>query len=227
MDNLERIASSDYVPNDDDILRARQRTVGSGIVRFEAYKYSWQIIDVGGQKIERDKWKSIMSEHRIAAIIYFSSLDEYNVEPDEEPKNNRTKMEESMDVFKLLIADNDELDDLNTCLILFLNKSDIFFEKLKTKRGMREFEEKFPEYNDYMENDFPNDERYNEYDAKERKYIGCFKVIEKKFRSLTDSPRVSSHMTCAIDTEKMGAIFLSIKEYIFMVRLGLSGAGQV
>jgi len=55
-DNFERIAEENYVPSDDDILRARIRTSGSNSTAIYLDKNFFEFFDVGGQKPERAKW---------------------------------------------------------------------------------------------------------------------------------------------------------------------------
>jgi len=63
LNDLERIASLKYLPNDDDVLKARLKTVGVSEYRFELEAAAgresgteWQIIDVGGSRSQRATW---------------------------------------------------------------------------------------------------------------------------------------------------------------------------
>jgi len=44
---VDRYAQPDFVPNNDDILRARQRTSGINRVQFTKEKFKWELVDVG------------------------------------------------------------------------------------------------------------------------------------------------------------------------------------
>ena len=59
-------------------------------------------------------------------MIYFAALDDYNVMSDDDP--NITRMEESLQIW----ADTMRSDafDPNLAIILFLNKYDLFQEKV-------------------------------------------------------------------------------------------------
>lgn len=54
--NLDRIASPDYIPSENDVLRARSKTTGISETRFNMGQLSIHMFDVGGQRSERKKW---------------------------------------------------------------------------------------------------------------------------------------------------------------------------
>jgi len=220
MDNLDRIASADFTPNNDDIIRSRQRTTGSFSTRFSAFNYNWTIIDVGGQAPERIKWKQIMenSTTPLTAIIYFAALDEYNMTSNEE--ENKTKMEVSLEVFKQLVEDS------NHCMILFLNKTDLFQKKINNKKGYDEFVEQFnPDFKEYLKSEeYVKITKSNEYKEHERKYLGAYHYIRKKFEdAIPVGKPLSVYPTCAIDTDQVRSVFIAIKDYIFVERMKHSG----
>ncbi|GJJ10737.1 hypothetical protein Clacol_004964 [Clathrus columnatus] len=84
LDELERVTSAGYVPSDDDILRARLKTVGVTEYRFDMEASAgresgseWRIYDVGGSRSQEDHsvnrledsvllWKSICSNKLLA-----------------------------------------------------------------------------------------------------------------------------------------------------------------
>lgn len=55
-DNFRRIASSTYIPTDQDILRLQIRTTGITKKHFTAKGFAYNIYDVGGTRSERKKW---------------------------------------------------------------------------------------------------------------------------------------------------------------------------
>jgi len=72
MENLDRISTPDYLPTNEDVLRARQRTTGEQTTSFVIDKAGWDLIDVGGQKPERAKWEAIITtKESVNAIIFF------------------------------------------------------------------------------------------------------------------------------------------------------------
>lgn len=53
---LETIASPDYCPDFEDMLRVRLRTTGTSEIKLKMDGSEIRIVDVGGQKSERTKW---------------------------------------------------------------------------------------------------------------------------------------------------------------------------
>jgi len=145
MDNLDRYISNDFTPTNEDILRSRQRTAGAHSTRFVIEEYMWEIVDVGGQLPERAKWGRVIMSG-VHAIIFFASLDEYNMDSTEEV--GKTKMEISLEVFRQVMLDEQTEE---TCRLLFLNKSDLFKQKMQSRKGLSEFHEKFSDFNNYLE----------------------------------------------------------------------------
>jgi len=160
MDNIDRYVSNDFTPTNEDILRSRQRTAGAHSTRFVIEEYMWEIVDVGGQLPERAKWGRVITSG-VHAIIFFASLDEYNMDSTEEV--GKTKMEISLEVFGNVMLD--EQPEETTCRLLFLNKYDLFKEKLQSKKGLNEFNEKFPDFN-YLETGY-----FSEFSEIEKKRI--------------------------------------------------------
>jgi GTPase SAR1 family protein len=86
--------------------------------------FLFRFIDVGGQRAERRKWIHCFDD--VVAVIFFASLSEYDQTLAEAIDTNR--MSESISLFKQLLA----LKFFeSTPVILFLNKYDLFEEKIK------------------------------------------------------------------------------------------------
>jgi len=123
MKKVETIATDAYVPDHDDVFRARQRTAGAATTEFVVAKQAWSFKDAGGQPYERKLWPDIIAS-ALHAIMFFVALDEYDSPSDAEP--NQTKMEDSLAAWKDLF----ELPSVKTsCVLLFLNKVDLFTQK--------------------------------------------------------------------------------------------------
>jgi len=125
VEDLDRIAASGYLPNQQDILRCRVRT--SGIVE-ETYKIDgvdFVMYDVGGQRNERKKW--IHCFDKVTAVIFVAAINEYNQVLYEDGNMNR--IDEALILFEEI--SNSEYFT-KTSMILFLNKEDLFKEKLAT-----------------------------------------------------------------------------------------------
>jgi hypothetical protein len=53
---LDRISASDYIPTEQDMLRARVKTTGISEIEFIIDGTKFKMVDVGGQRSERKKW---------------------------------------------------------------------------------------------------------------------------------------------------------------------------
>jgi guanine nucleotide-binding protein subunit alpha len=224
-ENFFRILNTEFVPSNEDILRGRMRTTGSNTTRFLHMNYIWEIVDIGGQAPERVKWFNVLKAP-VNAVIYFAGLDEYNMNSSEE--EGKTKMEISMECFKSVMQDSQKF---KCARILFLNKMDLFKEKIKTKRGYNEFVKTFPDYNDFMKGGDKQSQVFHFMeDEEESRSLSCIKFLEKKFKSLlSDDPEIEDIIiksTTAVDTQQMGTIFDGIKTSIFQARMDDSVFGN-
>lgn len=68
-----RFANGDFVPNQEDMLRARIKTTGIRELRFALKDVEFIIVDVGGQRSERRKW--IHCFDNVTSIIYLVGFD--------------------------------------------------------------------------------------------------------------------------------------------------------
>lgn len=123
-DHIDRLAQINYKPNYEDILRSRRLTVGAEEIEFNIDGYLFHVIDVGGQKGEREKWIDYFQNND--AVIFFVALSEYDQKLAEDNATNR--MTESLKLFSD-VCNHQWFAD--AAIILFLNKSDIFAEKVK------------------------------------------------------------------------------------------------
>jgi len=203
MNNINRIADPDYVPTKDDILQARIRTTGQQSTTFTKDRYTWELIDVGGQKPERVKWEGIINEGGLHAIIYFTGLDEYNMQSTEE--KGKTKMKISMDVFSEVIR---SISKYQLSILLFLNKVDLLEKKIRDEKHFQDFKKYFPDFKG------------------EAKIDVCCDYIKDQFLQTmieeTDNVEIHTHVTCALDTDGITACFEAVKENIFMKRIASS-----
>lgn len=173
-DNVDRFCEyPNYVPSQDDILRARVRSTGIEEAEFEFDDLSFRMFDVGGQRSERRKW--IHCFDCVTAVLFVTSLSEYDQTLREDDSQNR--MKESLLLF-------DEICNSpwfkETAFMLFLNKTDLFKEKIQRV----DLNCCFPEYKGGC----------NEEPAK--------KFILEKFieQNQNKSHTIYSHYTMAIDT---------------------------
>ncbi|CCK71030.1 guanine nucleotide-binding protein subunit alpha KNAG_0F03680 [Huiozyma naganishii CBS 8797] len=185
--NLARITANGYKPTQQDVLRSRQKT--SGI--FDTHinmgsNLKLHFFDVGGQRSERKKW--IHCFDNVALIIFCVSLSEYDQFLVEDSEQNR--FQESLVLFDNIV--NSRWFS-RTSVVLFLNKIDLFAEKLKRKP----LEDYFPDYN--------GGNNIN----KATKYI-LWRFVQLNRANLNIYP----HVTQATDTSNIKLVFAAIKESI-------------
>lgn len=134
MENISRFAEESFEPTEEDVVMARVRTTGIVTTEFDQRnpdgKEEWnkcihyQVIDVGGQRAERKKWINCFDN--VKAILFVVNLAGYNMVLFEDEKKNR--LHECLELFTETV--NLEIF-ANTPIFLFLNKKDLFEEKLK------------------------------------------------------------------------------------------------
>ena len=74
--NLERLFKKDYLPSNQDILRAKSRTTGICETLFDLGSYTYRMVDVGGQRSERKKW--IHAFDNVHAVLFVAAINEYD-----------------------------------------------------------------------------------------------------------------------------------------------------
>jgi hypothetical protein len=135
---LDALADDEYVPTDDDILRARIRTVGVKSVTFSTGRALVRIYDVGGQKNERGKWERIDAEVR--GVIFCVSFADFDKPMFEELPNKVARIVDAINIFAEVV----HRPKFAAAPIFFIaNKFDMFTEKV-TKTDC--FVRVFPEY---------------------------------------------------------------------------------
>ncbi|KAH0581775.1 hypothetical protein H2248_011457 [Termitomyces sp. 'cryptogamus'] len=130
LDSLERVTALDYIPSDDDVLRARLKTLGVSEYRFKIKPEhgparDWRVFDVGGHRSLRSAWIPYFDD--MDAIIFLAPVSAFDQKLSEDPSTNR--LEDSVNIWNY-IAKNELLK--HTHLILFMNKIDILKAKLES-----------------------------------------------------------------------------------------------
>ncbi|XP_061750214.1 guanine nucleotide-binding protein G(i) subunit alpha-1 [Nerophis ophidion] len=188
LNDLDRISHSTYVPTQQDVLRTRVKTTGIVETHFTFKDLHFKMFDVGGQRSERKKW--IHCFEGVTAIIFCVALSDYDLVLAEDEEMNR--MHESMKLFDS-ICNNKWFTD--TSIILFLNKKDLFEEKIK-KSPLTIC---YPEY--------AGSNTYEEAAA----YIQCqFEDLNKR----KDTKEIYTHFTCATDTKNVQFVFDAVTDVI-------------
>lgn len=188
LNELDRIASPNYVPTQQDVLRTRVKTTGIIETQFTFKGLHFKMFDVGGQRSERKKW--IHCFEGVTAIIFCVALSGYDLVLAEDEEMNR--MMESMKLFDSICNNKWFVD---TSIILFLNKKDLFEQKIRHSP----LSLCFPEYKGH--NTYEDTSAY----------------IQLKFENLNkrkDAKEVYTHFTCATDTNNIEFVFDAVTDVI-------------
>jgi guanine nucleotide-binding protein G(i) subunit alpha len=123
-ENIDRYVAVNCIPTTEDVLRVRVKTTGILEIFFQIADVNFRMVDVGGQRSERRKWIHCFQD--LSAVIFFVAMSEYNQYLIENPSVNR--MHESITLFDEVV--NSRWFE-QTSIIIFLNKSDLFREKIQ------------------------------------------------------------------------------------------------
>jgi guanine nucleotide-binding protein subunit alpha len=123
--DLDRLFAPNYLPTEEDIVRARARTVGLTETSFKLGNRTLLVVDVGGQRSERRKWIHCFQD--VTAIIFLVSLSGYDQCLAEDKDANQ--MQDAMTIWDT-VTGNPFFK--HTAFMLFLNKMDLFEEKVQT-----------------------------------------------------------------------------------------------
>lgn len=186
-DHIERIAKPDYLPTEQDLLRSRAKTTGIIELCFTMQNVNFKLVDVGGQRSERKKWMHCFQD--VTAVIFCVAMSEYDLKLYEDDSTNR--MHESLKLFRE-ISNNKWFVD--TAMILFLNKKDLFEEKIKKV----DLKVCFPEYTGGCN------------------YEAASTYIRNQFcaRNENSKKSVYPHITCATDTQNIQHVFNAVKDIV-------------
>ena len=75
-ERAEEICKPDFLPTEQDVLRARVRTTGIVQQHFAIGEKKYTMFDVGGQRNERRKW--IHCFDNVTAVIFVTAISEYD-----------------------------------------------------------------------------------------------------------------------------------------------------
>ncbi|KAL5521610.1 hypothetical protein ACEPAF_2358 [Sanghuangporus sanghuang] len=129
LDSLDRITKIDYLPTDDDILKARLKTLGVTEYRFtmkagNAVSHDWRVHSFPILLGQRAAWVPFFDD--MNAIIFLAPISCFDQVLMEDNSVNR--LEDSVLLWKSVVS-NQLLAKTN--LVLFLNKCDVLRAKLR------------------------------------------------------------------------------------------------
>uniref|UniRef100_A0A6A7GCG1 G protein, Alpha subunit family member n=1 Tax=Hirondellea gigas TaxID=1518452 RepID=A0A6A7GCG1_9CRUS len=192
------IGQPDYIPTQQDILRSRVRTTGIVETNFEIEKSQFRMFDVGGQRNERKKWIHCFED--VTAVIFVAAISEYDQVLYEDETTNR--VHEALDLFGE-ICNSRWFGE--TSVILFLNKCDLFQEKIEHIPLTVCFADYYGTPNSYQEG------------------VAFFRdQFEAKNRPPTRD-KIYTHVTCATDSKNVQHVFDAVKDTI--IKQSLVDAG--
>jgi len=204
LNDLERITSLKYLPNDDDVLKARLKTVGVSEYRFELEAAAgresgteWQIIDVGGSRSQRATWMPFFDD--VDAIIFLAPISGFDQVLVEDRTVNR--LEDSVLLWKA-VCSNKLL--ANVDLVLFLNKCDILEAKLNAGIRLAKYVRSYAD-------------RSNDIDTASKYFRGKFNAIHREY---SPNPRkFYGWCTSVTDTATTAGILASVRDMVIRQHL--------
>jgi len=203
MDEISRITALRYFPNDQDVLKARLKTMGvveHSFIIPDAQRrgVNWKIYDVGGATNQRHAWAPYFED--VNAIIFLAPISAFDQVLTEDPATNR--LDDSMQLWKSLVS-NKLL--ANVSIILFLNKIDLLQAKLKSGVRLSHY---MPHYGD----------KPNDYASVSEYFYHTFGSIHQRFTARADR-EFKIHLTSVTDTHRTAKIIQSVRDIIIKANL--------
>ncbi|KAH9477521.1 Guanine nucleotide-binding protein alpha-4 subunit [Psilocybe cubensis] len=204
LDDLERVTALRYMPTDDDVLKARLKTVGVSEYKFEmeisAGRESgteWRIVDVGGSRSQRPTWAPFFDD--VDAIIFLAPISGFDQVLAEDRTVNR--LEDSVLLWKDVCSSKILA---NVDLVLFLNKCDILEKKLNSGIKLAKYVRSY--------GDRPND-----LDSVSKYLRGKFSAIHREY---SPNPRkFYAFCTSVTDTVTTAGIIASVRDMVIRQHL--------
>ncbi|GAN04702.1 guanine nucleotide-binding protein subunit alpha-2 [Mucor ambiguus] len=187
-DQLDRFWMPDYLPTDQDIIRCRAKTTGIVETVFHIGPLTYHMFDVGGQRSERKKW--IHCFENVTAILFVVAISGYDQCLVEDRDSNQ--MHEGLMLFDTIC---NSPWFTNTSMILFLNKIDIFREKILTS---------------------PVSKWFPDYKGNDSSFEQTSTYFKKRFKRLNHNPskQVYTHYTDATDTTLLQHVMTAVSDII-------------
>jgi len=198
LDSVPRITDLRYVPSDDDVLKARLKTLGvvEHCFALEAGHergVDWKIYDVGGARSQRQAWAPYFED--MNALIFLAPISAFDQVLAEDTRVNR--VEDSLLLWRSVVA-NKLLANVN--IILFLNKCDLLQSKLEA--GVR--------LNQYMTS---YGDRPNDHESVSKYFRSKFQALHQSYSPNQDR-EVYLHLTAVTDTRRTSSIITNVRDII-------------
>mmetsp|Transcript_5207 Transcript_5207/g.6046 ORF Transcript_5207/g.6046 Transcript_5207/m.6046 type:complete len:360 (-) Transcript_5207:797-1876(-) len=178
----------EWIPSEKEYLLTRVRTTGVIQETFNLDNARIQLVDVGGQRNERKKW--IHCFGGVTGVLYVAAASEYDQPLFEDKSRNR--LVEALGLFGS-VANTATFKE--TTMILFLNKSDIFRDKLCVRKIPLNVSGEFPDAPDTFD-----------YDA-------GVQWLQNKFIEQSNGANklVYAHVTTATDKSNIGVVIDAVR----------------
>lgn len=219
LDKIEEVSVEDWLPSTADMLRARVRTTGIIENQFQIEQNAFKMFDVGGQRNERKKWMHCFED--VTAVLFVGVLSEYDLVLYEDHTMNR--MAETLNLFENIVNSK---WFVQTAMILFLNKRDLFQTKLEEKIAIPlsksvVFRQKKWNVSEILSNEENGTAQYTDEEIDYMypnidTYEGGCTAIESMFLMRNKNPdkQVYVHVTCATDPDNVTFVFDAVKEIV-------------
>lgn len=187
-DSILRIGQSNYMPSDQDVLRSRVKSTGITETTFVIDQLTYRMFDVGGQRSERKKW--IHCFENVTALMFLVAISEYDQVLFEDESVNR--LQESLTLFDSICNSR---WFIKTSIILFLNKIDLFAEKIARS---------------------PLGEFFKDYKGGENYDAACQYLLQKfvSLNTRADTKQIYTHLTCATETKQIKFVMNAVNDIV-------------
>eukprot|EP00485_Elphidium_margaritaceum_P000267 CAMPEP_0202697534 /NCGR_PEP_ID=MMETSP1385-20130828/10878_1 /ASSEMBLY_ACC=CAM_ASM_000861 /TAXON_ID=933848 /ORGANISM="Elphidium margaritaceum" /LENGTH=377 /DNA_ID=CAMNT_0049354023 /DNA_START=49 /DNA_END=1182 /DNA_ORIENTATION=- len=210
---LRRIKQPNYIPNETDIIKVRYRTCGVHQEEFWLDGKPFLIVDVGGQKSERKKWIHCFSE--VKAVIFVVSLSCYNEVMFEDMSQNAM-----VDALRLFDETINHKAFHHTHIILFLNKTDLFKEKIKQVPITD-----CPVFTDFAEFKPKHASRGQHGPPDPHSYRTTASYVKHKFEVCNRNPKkeIFGHLTCGLSQQNIKDVFCDVTHIVVTANIASQG----
>jgi len=184
-ESIDRIRQPNYTPTDQDILNCCIKNcdnVSEILFHYDNWKY--RIINVNGLKTDHRKWISCFEN--VSAVVIVTDISGYN--ENSEKDEGITHLQEDINFFET-ICKSKWFE--KSSIILFLNKTDVFKEKLA----------KFP-LNQYF-SDYSGGDDYDQ----------ALAFIKNRFESLNEKKKLYIKFNSISDTQQFEFLTSILKEH--------------
>jgi len=223
LNKVKEVMKPDYLPDNEDVLKARVRTTGMIEMMYEMNDNIFKICDVGGQRSERRKW--ISSFEHVSAIIFVGALNHYSCVLFED--ENINAMHEALELFDYIC--NSKWFRKSE-MIVFLNKDDVFKDALGCGNSLslcfsKEKNWNGDEWNPQLNYVVKPNVHYLEDPEFPPCYDAALVFILEEFLKINKNPdkTIFHHVTCATDSNSIKTVFWDVQN--ILIRTGLRTGG--